>query len=349
MISKISSSAALAALLLIHGDLLELAWILATFNVLTALSQYLGWKKYASDRVGFSFKSIDRNWALRLTKYGSVLSIWTVAMLFISGLDMVIVGHYAYAETGYYGIATSVTNFMVLVIGSLFSPLLPAISSQQSQRTPDQIGELTIRATRYCTLLVCLLSLPLLLGAYPVLKVWVGRDYAVKSAVLLQFLVLGNAIRQLGQPYALAVVATGKQHLATVGAVAEAMVNVCISIYLVQKIGAVGVAVGTVVGAVVSVATHLGISMRLTRSTISMSRGQFVAQGFLRPSVCILPSLLLIPIWDRNAVLPVNPFWIAIWTGSTLSIAWLTGLTSEDRQSLRETRARLALRGSMAR
>jgi O-antigen/teichoic acid export membrane protein len=339
--SKVFSSTALAVLLLIHGKLVQLAILMSFFNIATAAGQFLGWRKYARERVDFSFRLVDRESAWRLTKYGSVLSIWTIATLFVSGLDMVIVGHYDFKDTGYYGIATTITNFMLLVISGLFGPLIPAVSSLQSGRTSGQMGEMVVKTTRLCTLLICLIGLPLFLGAYPALKLWVGHDYAIRSVLFLQVLVLGNAIRQLGYPYSLVVIATGKQHLATIAGVAEAIVNVCVSIYLVQKIGAVGVAIGTLVGAFVSIGVHLIVSMRLTRSTISVSRLRFGVEGLLRPLLCIIPSILLLPYWRRLTMLPLSPFWIVIWALATLGTAWHIGLTSAERHGVKETALRL--------
>ena len=331
LISKLSSSAALVAVILMHGNLVQMACALALFNMATAFAQFLGWRKYARDRVGFSWAMVGRAVALRLAKYGSVLSIWNIAMLLVSGLDIVIVGHYDYKNAGYYGITTSVTNFMVVVISSLFGPLLPAVSSLQSGRTPRQIGDLTIKTTRYCALLVCLVGLPLIFGAFPLLNLWVGRSYASRSAIFLEALVLGNGLRQLLYPYGMVVIATGKQHLATLAGVVEAIVNLGISIYLVQRIGAVGVAIGTVVGALVSVAVHMTVSMRLTRGTIAMSRTDFLRGGILRPLMCAAPSLLLLPFLKQNAMLPFHPALLAVWIAGTLGIAWFGGLTSEER------------------
>ncbi len=50
------------------------------------------------------------------------MSIWTLAMFFISGLDIVIVGHYQYKDTGFYAIANAATNVMLAVISSVFGP-----------------------------------------------------------------------------------------------------------------------------------------------------------------------------------------------------------------------------------
>jgi O-antigen/teichoic acid export membrane protein len=332
--SRILATAGLVILLLLHGTLIQMVWLIALFNIATAMAQFFGWRRYARDLVGFSFRLVDHKSVHRLVKYGSALSIWTLANLFVSGLDMVIVGHYDFGDTGYYGIATSASNFMLLVVSSLFGPILPAVSSLQSGRTPEQVGDIVIKATRYCVLLLCLIGVPLLIAPYALLTLWVGHDYAIRSALFLQVLVLGNAIRQLANPYALVLLATGQQHFATVAAVAEAAVNLSLSIYLVQRFGAIGVAIGTLVGAFVSVGLHLTVSMKLTRSSISMSRRRFVLTGLLRPLLCVIPSTLLIPFWKESGMLPIGIPMILISLLATAAIGWFVGLTNAERNDL---------------
>jgi O-antigen/teichoic acid export membrane protein len=333
--SRVATAAGLILLLLMHGSLVQLALLLAAFNIATAIGQYLGWRKYARGRVPFSFLWFHRSSAVRVAKYGGVLTIWTLSTFLISGLDTIIVGHYDYKNTGYYAIASTATNFMLVVISSLFSPLLPAVSAMQSGSTPSHIGELVVKATRYCALFLCLVGLPMLFGAYPLLTLWVGHNYATRSALFLEVLLLGNMIRQLGYPYALIVMATGKQHLATIAGVAEASVNIVLSIWLVQRVGAIGVAFGTLVGSFVSLAVHLTLSMHYTRSTIFIRRSRFILQGVLRPLLSITPSLLLYPFWRKSDMLPANPVLLFIWAVATTAIAWMVGLTQEERWNCR--------------
>jgi O-antigen/teichoic acid export membrane protein len=333
-VGKLLSSAALVALLILHGNLVQLALVMAAFNVATAIAQFAGWKAYASDRVQFGLRYIDRAYGVRLAKYGGVLSIWTVSGLLISGLDIVIVGHFDYMNTGAYAIASSVTNFMVLIIGSLFGPLLPAVSSLQAVGSPEQVGGIAVKTTRYCALLLLLIGLPILFGAYPLLAAWVGKSYATSGAAFLEVLVLGNMVRQLSYPYAIVVVATGKQHLATIAAIAEASVNIGVSIWLVQRIGAVGVAIGTLAGSFVCLGLHLTVSMHLTRSTIRIWRPHFVKEGLLRPLFCATPSVLLFPLWRKSQMLPASPVCVAIWGVATLSVAWFVGLLPQERRNL---------------
>jgi O-antigen/teichoic acid export membrane protein len=223
------------------------------------------------------------------------------------------------------------------VVASVFGPLVPAVSSMQSGTTPSRIGDLCTKIARYCTLLLCLLGLPLVFGAYPLLSLWVGKKYATQSALYLEVLVLGNVVRQLVLPYILVVVATGKQHLATIAAISEACVNIVLSIWLVQRIGAVGVAIGTLVGAFVSVGLHLLVSIPLTQSAIRLQRSRFLVQGMLRPLLVIAPSLLFYPFWRRLNMLPAEPAVLAIWIVVTAAMAWWVVLTEEDRRELGAT------------
>lgn len=342
MVSRIATAVTLILVLLANGSLVQLALIMAGFNIATAAAQFLGWRKYASERVEFSFFLFDRRSAVRLAKYCGGLSVSTVAMLFISGLDTLIVGHYDYKNTGFYAIASSATTFMVVVISSLFGPLLPAISSMQSSTVPSRIGELSIRATRYCALFICGLGLPMIAGAYPLLSLWVGHQYAARSALFLEILVAGNMVRQLGYPYALFVAATGKQHLATGAAIAEAMVNFALSICLAQRMGAIGVALGTLVGAFVSVGVHLTVSMHYTQSAILIRRSRFLLEGLLRPLVSIAPSLLLYPFWRSLNMVPASPALLVVWVSATAGILWKIGLTAGERRGFQGNLFKLA-------
>jgi O-antigen/teichoic acid export membrane protein len=331
-ISRVGSACALVILLLLHASLVDLALVIAASNLLLAAAQFAGWRKLLQSRVGFSFLSFDRRYAIQLAKYGGVLSVWTLATFFVSGLDLVIVGHYRYRETGFYAIANGPAAFLITLLGSVFAPLVPAVSSMQSDSTPAQIGDLCIRTTRYCVLLLCLINLPLTFGAYPLLSLWVGKKYAAQSALYLDVLVLGNAVRQLALPYILIVVATGKQHLATVAAIVEACVNIVLSIWLVQKIGAIGVALGTLIGAFVGIGLHWLVSIPRTQATISISRPRLLSQGVLRPLLVVTPFLAALPFWERLKMVPAPPAILATCAILTIAIAWWVSLTAQDRR-----------------
>ncbi len=343
LFSRFVSAAILIALSLLHASLFQLALAMAAVNMMTAFAQFSGFKRYAGERIAFSLFRLHRDTAATLLRSGGVLAIWTLGGLFVSGLDLVIVGHFDYSNTGYYAIAATATNLLPMVVNSLFSPLLPAVSSMQVTSTPVDIGKVTLRMSRYCTLVLCLLSLPLTVGAFPFLSLWVGHGYAMKTVFFLQILVISNFIRQLGLTYSLVVIATGRQRFATLAAVAEAVVNVVVSVWLARRIGALGVAFGTLAGAVVSLGLHLTVSMRLTRSAIAMPSSRFITHSLLRPLTCLIPLVLLRTSWRGTGMLPADPSMLALWFVATALAVGLVGMTATDWEMIRIRFAGLAV------
>jgi O-antigen/teichoic acid export membrane protein len=339
---RVGTAIALITFLLMGGRLVGLGILMGVINLVNSAAQLFGWYRYARARVSFSFFFFHRQTAIQLARYGGAISVWSLAMLFVSGLDLIIVGHYQYSEAGYYQIATGAATFMMTIVSSIFGPLVPAMSSMQANTSPTRLGDLCIRITRYCVLVLCLLGMPLVVGAYPLLCLWVRKAYAASQATpFLQVMVLGNMVRYLALPYSLVVVATGKQHLATVAAVAEACVNLALSIYLVQRVGAVGVALGTLIGAFVSVGMHLLVSIPRTQNTFLVERPRFLMQGLARPLLTCLPSILLFPFWKKLTTLPASPAALAMWALGTMAIAWFVALTNEDRLEVRAAVTRL--------
>ncbi len=334
--SRILSALCLVAVVLVHGSILEMAWTMAIFNVATAIAQVAGWKFYASDRVPFSFFYFDRSCMKKLAEYCGVLSIWSICTLLITGLDTTIVGHFDFGNTGYYAMAGSATNFMLMLAGNMISPLLPAIASLQTERTPGQMGELLVRATRLGATVLLILALPLLVGGYPLLTLWLGSAYAGKSVLFLEIMVIGNVFRQITFPYALFIVATGKQRYATVAPVVESVLNVILSVLLARRYGAIGVATGTLIAAFVGVTAHVLISMPSTQSTIAVDRLRLLTQGILRPACSIVPTLLILPFWHRHSLLPVNPALLTLWMTTTLALLWRVGLNSSERMQIQQ-------------
>jgi O-antigen/teichoic acid export membrane protein len=333
--SRLLTACGTILLLVLHGGLRDLAFLMAGFNLATMAAQWFCWRHYASREIPVRLFILDRAAARRLLEYCGILSIWTMGSLLISGLDTVIVGRYDFHRTGFYGVAASATSFMLLIVGSALGPLMPAISSVQGQRTPAQLGDMLVRATRYCALLLLTLGLPLLVGAYPLLRLWLGPVYAAGAERILAVLVAANMIRQLGYPYALMVVATGSQRRATLSPVLEGVVNLAASLLLVRRMGAIGVAWGTLVGAVVGIAAHAFISMPRTRSVVAPSRRRMLRQGLLRPALCLLPTLIALPWLRARSLLPLPPAALLLWAAATVALVLYAGLTRGERLALR--------------
>ena len=111
---------------------------------------------------------------------------------------------------------------------------------------------------------------------------------------------------------------------------AEGITNLVASLVGAYLFGAIGVAVGTLLGAFVSVGLHLFYNMPRT-ALISIDRARLIKEGLLRPAVCalpFLPFLLLRPTPDFLQHL----FLLAISVIGAGLLLWNYGLIRSERQ-----------------
>lgn len=329
IVNRVSYAAIVVIVVMLRGSLEAMGIAVATVNVLTGLLQVFAWRQKAS-HIRVSMRTPDYGVLKNVTRFCSLQSVWMMAMLCIAGLDVTIVGHFDYPQTAYYSVATLPVAFILMIMAAMLNPLMPASSALSTRRSPAEMGELVARFTRYAVFVLLLTGLPLIVFGYPILRLWVGEQYAVHTLSYLRILLLANIIRNLCAPYATMIIATNRQSAAIIAAVSEAVVNLASSIYLASRFGAIGVAVGTVLGAFVSVALHFGLTMHFTRATLAISRLLLFAKGMLRPAVIVIPSLLILPLcWSAASSLSAPA--VFGWFAGTILFAWYGALTLSDR------------------
>lgn len=316
-----------------HSTLAVMGAAVAVINIFTGTLQVIAWRKLAA-KIRVTLYGLHIDVLKKMLAYCSVLAIWSAGMLCVSGLDVTIVAKYDFSQTGFYSIATLPTNFIMAILGAALGPFLPSSSAMSMQRTPVEMGALLTRTTRYSTMLLLLSGLPLLVAAHPILRLWVGSNYALHTMLFLRVLVLANIVRALCAPYATMLVATESQKVAIAGATIEAIVNVGSSIYLARRIGAIGVAYGTLLGSFVSVMMHFALSMHYTYPKLSVTRRRLFLDGILRPAVIAVPSILIFPRWWSSGAPRLSLQLWFLWGVTTLLLTWFVPLTLADREGL---------------
>jgi O-antigen/teichoic acid export membrane protein len=330
IVSRLLFGIAICIAVASHSSLARMGATVACVNVFSALLQFAAWRRLGA-HIRISLRLVDAAIMKKMLSYCAVLTVWSVCMLFVNGLDLTIVGHYSFSETAYYAIAASPTSFILMIIGALMGPLLPATSALSAHRSSTQMGTILLRSTRYGTILLLLTGLPLVVAGHPILSVWVGPAYAAHSVIFLRILVIANILRNVCAPYATMVVATCKQGVATAAAVTEGTVNLVASVAFARHLGAFGVALGTLLGAVAGVAMHFGVSMRYTQSTLAVARLDLLVKGMLRSLVIAVPSVLLLWRWWPVERSSMTPYLYCGWLMSTLLLAWFVSMGREDR------------------
>jgi O-antigen/teichoic acid export membrane protein len=328
IVSRLAFGVVMCAAATAHASLATMGALAACVNLLAAVLQVAMWRKYAS-QIRVSISLIDIGLLKKMVRYCSVLLVWSLSAMLISGLDLTVVGHYSFSETAYYAIANAPVAFLVLIVSALMGPLLPAASAQSVAGSPAEMGRFLSLSTRLSMVGLLLTGLPFLVVGQLILRAWVGPVYALHSTPFLRVLIMANIIRSSCAPFSTMVLATGQQKMATASPVAEGIINLVASVWLVQHLGALGVALGTLIGACAGVAVHFAVSMRFTQSLIGIAPAQLFVEGMLRPSAIVLPSVPF--LWSG---VPRSPFVYCAWGVATLLVAWFAALTHEERERL---------------
>lgn len=312
---------------------------IGTANLLTGIWQYLAYRKIAGD-IRISVQRISKNTAVEITNYCLGLLSWTLGMLLVSGLDTAIIGYFDYKSVVYYTLAASVALFVTGLQSSVLSTILPNAAEINARGDRVGLGKLLVASTRYTTVMLIFTSLPLLLGGKILLMLWVGENYAAKTTILLYLLIIAGFIRQLGAPYATIVMAAGEQRLIMVSPLVEGVVNLAISIFLVSKIGVVGVAIGTVMGGLISVSLHLFYNLPRTKCIV-LPNDYTLILAVIKPLIAVLPTIGLYLLLPRLNQFPTDIFtWWPIVAKSTAAmfstavITYFYVVTEEERLQL---------------
>lgn len=334
IVNKLIMAALVAVVVFQHRGLVAMGAAVAFANVFSYAGSYFAWRTW-SPHVRVTVTLASKHYAKQIAGYSVALGVWYLSMMMISGLDVSIVGVFDYAAVAYYAIAVTLTNFVVQTQGAIFAALLPASAVLNARGDSRRLGTLLVSSTRYGMLILLGMALPLVLAGRSILAVWVGREYALRSTLIMQVLVVANVVRLSFLPYATLLLGMGQQRKVVMSPLAEGVTNLMASVLLVSFFGAIGVAIGTLIGSFVSVSFHLLHNMPRTAG-IDIDRSLLVKDGILRPFICVVPFsvLLFLRIILPNMSVGSTWFWSGVAVIGTGCLLWNFGLMGSERRKI---------------
>jgi len=334
----ISGSRLISAVLLVlaarsGGNLVAMGLILAGANLVSYLLQFWASRRIAP-YVEIGIRLLHWKKISQLLRYCSSLSVWMFGMLLVSGLDLAVVGHFDFSSVAYYAVAASVVAFLAGVQNAVFSALIQPVAVLCARESAFELGDLLVKSTRFSTLTILATGIPLCFFAEPLLRLWVGPNYAKNAAPLLILLLIANGIRLAGTPFGIVLIGTAQQRLANATVLAEGLANLTASIILGRMWGATGVAIGTLISAPICLLGHVFYNLPRTQQVVVDHR-QFVRIGLLKPLISSLPAILTLVAVNYVP----DPYKATLVALAGLQFVFMTlrwGLTSDDRAFLKK-------------
>jgi O-antigen/teichoic acid export membrane protein len=327
-VSRVGGALACVCLAHKNHDIAQLAWITAVFNLLPCAPQYFACKRLLTN-FAVSLKQINSQIIREIASYCAGLSVWSLGMFLVSGLDLMIVGAVDFAKVGAYSVASTLVLFVAGMTGAVFASLLAPVAVMHTRREHQRLVDLILRCTCLGTFVNLLVGLPMIMDARELLAHWLPPSYAAAAAPILQALAAANLVRLTFTPYAVAVQATGQQNRFVAAALIEGVTNFVVSAIAGHFLGAIGVAFGTVTGAVIAFAWIVEYNIPRTRY-FQFTKSRFLREGIIHPLFSMLPMVLALYLWRKTQI--TSP-WLGI---ACLCLAGATLVTAHKTKIIQK-------------
>jgi len=247
-----------------------------------------------------AWRFVDLSTLKELSGFGIFRFIWIVSNQLVFYSDSVVIGIYLGASAiTHFAIAGSLINYGRNLISLLTDTFYPAATRMDAKKDLAGLQQLLILGTR----ISLLISLPLCLGflflGKQFITIWMGKEYA--SSGLILFVLTIPQFTSMSQYVSALVLASMARHrMLAYLVLAEGLANLLLSIVLVQRIGLIGVAWGTVIPHLVT--TGLIIPLYTLR-TLRLNFAEYLKEAYLRPVLCAIPAAGLcyaFSVWIQN-------------------------------------------------
>jgi O-antigen/teichoic acid export membrane protein len=239
----------------------------------------------------------DGRAARELAGFASMRFVNQASGVVVFQLDRLLVGALAgLAQLTYYSVPLSVTQKFTVIQSTMSNGFFPAAAELHGMEDRERLDRLFLSATKLSFALVLPLAALVAGFASPVLRWWIGADFAAHAAPILAVLAAAYCVATvLGVP-SLVADATGHPHWTASFAAASAVVNVGLAVLLVPRLGAIGAAWALLLNGAVQGSAFVLVVLR---RVLGIPLSRFLGAAIVRPLLCgaavLAYGLLLAP------------------------------------------------------
>lgn len=185
----------------------------------------------------------------------------------------------------YFAIAGNLIDYTRSLIRGISTTLTPKTSALEAS-DPGAVSGVILRAARLATLMILPIAITFVLRGARFIDLWMGPAYGVEAGRILAILTLSLVFGASVQVALSALMGLSRHKEYVVFTVAEALLNLGMSIYLVRPLGISGVAIGT---AVPSLVTSFVVMPWYLHRSAGVPVIQYWWQAWGRPILALIP------------------------------------------------------------
>jgi len=241
----------------------------------------------------------------RLADMGSLREVWPYSLRTLSlGLtsrvlyqtDSIVIGVFLGAQAVTpYAIAYRICFVATYAFSQLSTGMFPTFARLWALKERGELATKYLLITRMSMGVMMPIGIGLALFGRSFINAWVGHDAVAGLSVLL-ILVAMDFVHAVGTPAGVLLQSTGRNKTFMYSEMANALLNLSLSVFLVRKLGIAGVALGTLIA---HVCTSGWLVPVLACGNVGLKARVFIPRGLVPPVLAGVPALVVGSLANR--------------------------------------------------
>ncbi len=219
----------------------------------------------------------------KLFSFSLPLLLSALFSLIIARIDRFILAYYMpLAAVTFYTLPSSISEKASLGVANITSVVFPFTSELHSMGAHDRVHELYLRSTKILTLVTLPITVILLAVPGPILRYWLGPEYAAQGAVTLTLLGTATFLSAIGAVPTVTSLGVGNAWMPAAFAFASSVINLVSNLLLIPRYGINGAALASLLPQALVTPVFVYAVTRM----LKFSLWEFFSHGLLRPLLC---------------------------------------------------------------
>lgn len=279
------------------------------------------------------YDRVTRKEILSFSAYTFILH--ASAMVLFSSDALVIAAIMPVAQVAFFVIGGNLSQVAMQVQSGVSGVIYPLISSRQASDGLGAASVLMRKSVRLSTIIVLPIVLTFLTRGPTFIGLWIGPKYMSTAGAVLQILALGLCVFISYQVLTISVMALALHKGLVPAYIAEAVMNLGLSVILGKAMGVTGVAWGTTIPRLIMA---LGFAPWFCSRKLGVPAKEYAMHAWVRPLAAMLPFAVVSYVIDRTWMAP-NVFYFFGQVALTMPLAiagtWIVALEPDEREQLR--------------
>ncbi|MHB8413563.1 MAG: flippase [Candidatus Acidiferrales bacterium] len=219
----------------------------------------------------------------KLFTFSLPLLLSALFALIVARVDSFILAYYMpLAAVTFYMLPYSISQKASMGVANITSVVFPFTSELHSMGAHGQVHELYLRSSKILTLVTLPFTVILMVMPEPILRYWLGPEYAVQGAVALCLLGGATFFNAVGAVSTVTSLGVGRAWIPAAFAFAASVINLVSNLLLIPRYGINGAALASLLPQVLLIPVFVYVVARM----IEFSLWRLVSQALIRPLMC---------------------------------------------------------------